>query len=87
MPHQRLLIGHLLYKVPVSYTHLDVYKRQGESCLEIIQLAEGKERKYSKELSQAYRRLYVLSTWGYDENAQLYLKKREEMDELSGKES
>lgn len=81
------ILIHYDLDVAQTYMTLRAIEAAGESCLEIIQLAEGKERKYSKELSQAYRRLYVLSTWGYDENAQLYLKKREEMDELSGKES
>lgn len=81
------ILIHYDLDVAQTYMTLRAIEAAGESCLEIIQLAEGKERKYSKELSQAYQRLYVLSTWGYDENARLYLKKREEMDELSGKES
>ena len=29
------ILGYVLYRGPVSYTHLDVYKRQGEALLEL----------------------------------------------------
>ena len=33
--------------IPVSYTHLDVYKRQGEEYIALVAGADGKEALYS----------------------------------------
>ena len=38
MGQEVMKVGHALVPVPVSYTHLDVYKRQASDCLSALML-------------------------------------------------
>ena len=70
--------------VPVSYTHLDVYKRQEKDLAEQKQMAEDAEAmKIIRKYKISSERLQMLNKLSEDEVRNL-LQKREQEKEQSG---